>query len=121
MKMLKNKRFECLFLVIFCVLVLTCANIAIAEDTKESKELETPVIKDGQTQIVKRFEDSDRWIRHDLWVVTEFDSDDDGKPDRMHVDVTRQRQTETEGLKVAVIYGLNVRFWLFFLCWRWRV
>ncbi|HSG01218.1 MAG TPA: Xaa-Pro dipeptidyl-peptidase, partial [Vicinamibacterales bacterium] len=44
------------------------------------------------------------WIRHRLWVETEFDSDGDGRRDRVHVDVTRPRQTDTEGLKVPVIY-----------------
>jgi X-Pro dipeptidyl-peptidase len=62
------------------------------------------VIKDGETQVVKAFEDPDLWIRHDLWVESEFDSDGDGKLDRMHVDVTRPRQTDSEGLKLPVIY-----------------
>ena len=35
---------------------------------------------------------------------TEFDSDHDGVLDRMHVSVTRPRQTETEGLKLPVVY-----------------
>src|SRR5690606_28997093 len=39
-----------------------------------------------------------------LWVEAEFDSDGDGKRDRLHVDVFRPGQTETEGLKVPVIY-----------------
>ncbi|MCG8649338.1 MAG: Xaa-Pro dipeptidyl-peptidase, partial [Pirellulales bacterium] len=39
-----------------------------------------------------------------LWVETEFDSDGDGKLDRMHVSVTRPGQTESEGLKLPVIY-----------------
>ena len=47
---------------------------------------------------------SSEWIRHRLWVETEFDSDGDGKRDRMHVDVTRPPQTNTEGLKVPVVY-----------------
>ena len=63
-----------------------------------------PVFKDGEAQIVPEFKDPADWVRHDLWVETEFDSDGDGKLDRMHVDVTRQKQTDTEGLKVAVIY-----------------
>ena len=50
------------------------------------------------------FQDSAQWIREKLWVETEFDSDRDGRHDRVFVDVTRQRQTETEGLKVPVIY-----------------
>ena len=63
-----------------------------------------PVFRDGQAQVVPAFADSADWIREHLWVETEFDSDGDGRPDRVHVDVTRPRQTETEGLKVPVIY-----------------
>ncbi|WP_299431392.1 Xaa-Pro dipeptidyl-peptidase [uncultured Aquimarina sp.] len=63
-----------------------------------------PVFKDGEAQIVEAFNTPDKWIRHDLWVATEFDTDGDGKLDRMHVSVTRPYQTETEGLKLPVIY-----------------
>ncbi len=63
-----------------------------------------PVFENGQAQIVPAFEDAAAWIRHDLWVETEFDSDGDGKLDRVHVDVTRPSQTNTEGLRVPVIY-----------------
>ncbi len=63
-----------------------------------------PVFTDGQAQIVPEFQESADWIQEKLWVETEFDSDADGRRDRMFVDVTRQRQTETEGLKVPVIY-----------------
>jgi X-Pro dipeptidyl-peptidase len=63
-----------------------------------------PVFVDGQAQIVPSFADPSAWIRHDLWVETEFDSDGDGRLDRVHVDVTRQAQTDSEGLKVPVIY-----------------
>ena len=80
--------------------LLIAACIAQAEETAPT----VPVIVDGETQIVPGFKDPDMWIRHDLWVETEFDSDGDGKLDRMHVDVTRPRQTETEGLKLPVIY-----------------
>ncbi|MEZ6096966.1 MAG: Xaa-Pro dipeptidyl-peptidase [Pirellulaceae bacterium] len=69
-----------------------------------------PEFKDGQAQVVEAFNNAADWIRQDLWVETEFDSDGDGKLDRMHVDVTRQKQTETEGLKVAVIYGTSPYF-----------
>lgn len=74
------------------------------------KEPAAPVFKDGEAQVVDRFEDSDLWIRHDLWVETEFDSDDDGKLDRMHVSVTRPRQTDTEGLKLPVVYVTSPYF-----------
>jgi X-Pro dipeptidyl-peptidase len=64
-----------------------------------------PVFKDGEAQILPELENSEEWIRHDLWVETTFDTDGDGKLDRMHVAVTRPRQTETEGLKLPVIYA----------------
>ena len=63
-----------------------------------------PIFVDGQAQVVPAFEDESQWIRETLWVETGFDSDRDGRNDRVFVDVTRQRQTETEGLKVPVIY-----------------
>jgi len=69
-----------------------------------------PVFVDGQAQIVPAFEDSTQWIREELWVETGFDTDGDGKPDRMHVAVVRQGQTATEGLKVPVIYESSPYF-----------
>lgn len=69
-----------------------------------------PVFVDGQAQVVPAFSDSKEWIRERLWVETEFDSDRDGRKDRVHVDVTRQKQTQTEGLKVPVIYESSPYF-----------
>ncbi len=63
-----------------------------------------PVFKDGQAQVVDAFKDPTKWIREDLWVETEFDTDGDGRLDRVHVDVTRPAQTESEGLKLPVVY-----------------
>ena len=84
-----------------CVLfVLLTGGVARSDDAKPT----VPIIKDGESQIVPGFKDPDLWIRHDLWVETEFDSDDDGRLDRVHVGVTRPRQTESEGLKLPVIY-----------------
>lgn len=62
-----------------------------------------PVIENGEAQVVEAFNDPETWIRHDLFVETTFDTDEDGQPDRMHVSVTRPPQTE-EGLKLPVIY-----------------
>ena len=56
------------------------------------------------TQVIEEFSNPETWIRHDLWVETEFDSDGDGDPDRMHVSVTRPEQTESGDLKLPVIY-----------------
>ena len=72
--------------------------------TFQAQEKVTPIFKDGEAQIVAAFKNPENWIRHDLWVETTFDSDGDGKLDRMHVDVTRPKQTETEGLKLPVVY-----------------
>jgi X-Pro dipeptidyl-peptidase len=69
-----------------------------------------PIFQNGEAQIVEAFKDSSNWIRHDLWVETEFDTDGDGKKDRMHVAVTRPNQTETEGLKLPVVYATSPYF-----------
>ena len=63
-----------------------------------------PIFENGQAQVVPGFQDATQWIHQELWVETEFDSDGDGKKDRVHVDVTRPRQTDTEGLRVPVVY-----------------
>ncbi|MTB52908.1 Xaa-Pro dipeptidyl-peptidase [Lewinella sp. W8] len=68
-----------------------------------------PVFENGEAQIVPEFEDPKDWLRHDLWVETEFDTDGDGQPDRMHVAVTRPKQTE-EGLKLPVVYNTSPYF-----------
>ena len=62
-----------------------------------------PIITNGQAQVISEFENAENWIREDLWVETTFDSDGDGKLDRMHVDVTRPKETE-DGLQLPVIY-----------------
>ncbi|GMN04905.1 Xaa-Pro dipeptidyl-peptidase [Croceitalea sp. MTPC5] len=63
-----------------------------------------PIFENGEAQVVDGFKDPSKWIRHDLFVETEFDTDGDGKLDRMHVSVTRPEQTESEDLKLPVIY-----------------
>ncbi|TVR55054.1 MAG: Xaa-Pro dipeptidyl-peptidase [Gemmatimonadales bacterium] len=63
-----------------------------------------PLVVDGQAQVVEAFADPAGWIRERLWVETEVDSDGDGLPDRVHVTVVRPEQTETEGMRVPVIY-----------------
>ena len=89
---------------IFAALSLCSLSKAVAQ----SKDI--PVFRDGEAQVVKGFEDSAYWIREDLWVETEFDSDDDGSLDRMHVSVTRPRQTETDGLRLPVVYCTSPYF-----------
>jgi X-Pro dipeptidyl-peptidase len=69
-----------------------------------------PIFADGQAQVVPAFQDQAEWVRQTLWVETEFDSDGDSRRDRVFTDVTRPRQTETEGLKVPVIYESSPYF-----------
>ncbi|MGM0489770.1 MAG: Xaa-Pro dipeptidyl-peptidase, partial [Planctomycetota bacterium] len=101
--------------VITILALLVGGSITHAEDVKTnngtpeqkestSDEPAVPLIVDGETQVVPAFKDKETWIRHDLWVETEFDSDGDGELDRVHVGVTRPRQTKTEGLRVPAIY-----------------
>lgn len=89
-----------------------CAFVALAMlATSHAQEPKAkPEFKDGQAQVVPAFAKADEWIRERLWVETEFDSDKNGKRDRVHVDVTRQKQTQTEGLKVPVIYESSPYF-----------
>tara|TARA_B100000809_G_scaffold70467_1_gene67990 strand:+ start:559 stop:2397 length:1839 start_codon:yes stop_codon:yes gene_type:complete len=86
------------------ILLLTIAITPIFSVNAQTTEKSVPFFLDGEAQIVPAFEDSKKWIRHDLWVETEFDTDGDGKLDRMHVAVTRPYQTDTEGLKLPIIY-----------------
>ena len=88
--------------VLSSIATLNASVFAQQESAKQEKTV--PVFKDGEAQVVEGFSKSADWIQHDLWVETEFDSDGDGKNDRVHVSVTRQKQTDTEGLKVPVVY-----------------
>ena len=85
----------------FLIIALAFSIMSCAQNAEKT----TPIFKDGEAQIVDAFNGGfDTWISHDLWVETEFDSDGDGSADRMHVSVTRPKQTDTEGLKLPVIY-----------------
>jgi X-Pro dipeptidyl-peptidase len=91
MTILFKAKFTLVFALLFSTLVL-------------AQEKAKPIFTDGEAQIVEAFSDASKYIRHDLWVETEFDTDGDGELDRMHVSVTRPEQTESEGLKLPIIY-----------------
>ncbi len=95
---------------LFSISVLVAAMALVASPQASAKKKAKAVFKDGMTQVVPEFKDPADWIIHDLWVETTFDSDGDGKLDRMHVDVTRPKQTETEKLKLPVIYESSPYF-----------
>jgi len=98
-----KKRTPAHILILVIAIMTFYAQPSSAQET-EGTEKAAPVFLDGEAQVVDAFKDSEGWIRHDLWVETEFDTDGDNKPDRMHVAVTRPGQTDTEGLKLPVVY-----------------
>src|SRR4051812_29382397 len=86
--------------------ILACLPLVLGSSVlAQTPTKAAPVFTNGMAQVVPAFQDTSAWIRQELWVETNFDSDHDGKPDRVHVDVTRPRQTDTEGLKVSILYG----------------
>ncbi|HEX3928077.1 MAG TPA: Xaa-Pro dipeptidyl-peptidase [Gemmatimonadales bacterium] len=62
-----------------------------------------PIIKDGMLEPVSEYADTSTWIKQRVWVETGFDSDHDGKPDRVHVDLIRPGAAEKAGVKLPVI------------------
>ncbi len=86
------------YFVLIPLLIPVASMLGYAQEVEKT----LPLFDEGEAQIVEGFKSD--WIQHDLWVETEFDSDGDGKRDRMHVSVTRPKQTDTEGLLVPVIY-----------------
>ncbi|MFO7894070.1 MAG: hypothetical protein R6U63_10060, partial [Longimicrobiales bacterium] len=48
---------------------------AAPETARESAVPAAPVFLNGEAQVVLAFADSADWIRHDLWVETELDTD----------------------------------------------
>jgi len=101
------------------IVLLAAAGVGAEPGAQQSAQDETlpdgrpgskPVFEDGQAQIIEAFSDPGSWIREELWVETPFDLDGDGRPDRVHVGVIRQPQTDTDGLKVPVIYESSPYF-----------
>ncbi len=90
--------------ILITILIISTFSSFAQKKEKGIKKGAVPVFENGEAQIVKAFSDPEKWIRRDLWVETEFDTDGDGKLDRMHVAVTRPYQTEYQGLKLPVIY-----------------
>ena len=78
--------------------------ISAQQDDYNSNSVPGPIFNGGEAQVVPEFSYSTEWLKEELWVETTFDSDNDGKLDRMHVFVTRPYQTDSQELKLPVIY-----------------
>ena len=89
----------------FCrmIPVFTAVATAIALAPASVDAQATHVIENGEAQVVEAFADTSTWIRQELWVETGFDTDGDGRLDRVHVAVTRPGAT-ARGLRVPVVY-----------------
>ena len=90
----------------FLTLILSLGFFLVFHSDLLAQKKAKPFFKDGEAQVVPAFDNPDEWIRHDLWVETEFDTDGDNKPDRMHVSVTRPAQTENKKLKAGDIVSI---------------
>jgi X-Pro dipeptidyl-peptidase len=79
--------------------------IAAAASPAAAQPTATPsphiVVTDGMTQPVFSLADA---IEERVFVQTPVDSDHDGKLDRVAIDISRPRETATEGFKVPVIF-----------------
>lgn len=100
------KKISCFLAVLSC---MTCSQALFSQSNYNSPQ---PTFRKGEAQVVRAFSDKKTWIYEELWVETDFDSDRDGKPDRMHVYVTRPSQTESGKLKLPVIYNSSPYFGL---------
>jgi predicted acyl esterase len=62
-----------------------------------------PTFRNGLAQAVFSTNPAD-WYSGDVWVEATFDSDRDGKLDRIHADFTAPPEVLTDGLKVPVVF-----------------
>ncbi|MFF2389317.1 Xaa-Pro dipeptidyl-peptidase [Agromyces sp. NPDC058104] len=85
---------------------LACAGVAIASPAYASPEPAEPTFVDGLSQAVFT-KNSAEWVHEEAWVESEVDSDRDGLPDLVHIDVSRVPETESADLKVPVLMELS--------------
>lgn len=90
---------------IFLFLIsLNLSTVKAQRDDTVLSYVPRPIFKNGEAQVVPEYCNKKLWIKETLWVETNFDSDFDGKLDRMHVFITRPSQTESGKLKLPVVY-----------------
>jgi X-Pro dipeptidyl-peptidase len=92
------------FSILLFLYIVSLAHVKSQPTDIINQNVPRPIFKNGEAQVVPAFSDETAWIREELWVESNFDSDNDGRLDRMHVFVTRPIQTESERIKLPVIY-----------------
>ena len=100
--------------------IVAALAVALVTAAPATAQVTGPVFVDGQAQPVFSTNAS-TWIRHELWVESEIDSDYDGKLDRIHIDVSRVEETETIGLKVPVVFEVSPYYGGFVDVVNWSV
>jgi X-Pro dipeptidyl-peptidase len=80
------------------LVVAVPAGPATADSTRSSCPIQ---VQNGMTQPVYSFTDA---VEQRVWVETPLDTDHDGRLDRVVADISRPRETDTEGCKVPVIF-----------------
>lgn len=97
-----------------CLSIIGISFFALQISSAQSPQ---PIFRNGEAQIVPEFSSSENWIKEELWVETTFDSDGDGRLDRMHVFITRPVQTANGDLKLPVVYTTSpyygLKLWAF--------
>ena len=93
--------------IVALTLTSSLALLALAPADAAPKRADRPspppwlLVEDGMTK--PQFDLADT-IEETLWVQTTVDSDLDGRNDRVRVQVSRPAETETEGIKVPVVF-----------------
>ena len=87
--------------IVFCLFILLFFLKIHAQEVKSQL-----LFSNGESQIVPAFKDENNWLKEELWVETNFDSDQDGKLDRMHVFVTRPSDLVLKNQKLLFTFWI---------------
>jgi len=81
--------------------------LSLLFNTSHAQSPPTLIFENGEAQKVPAFSNEDSWLKEEMWVEAPFDTDGDGKPDRIHVMVTRPALTDTFPIQLPVVYAAS--------------
>ncbi|OKI49034.1 Xaa-Pro dipeptidyl-peptidase [Micromonospora sp. CB01531] len=87
--------------ILFAATLATTTVLAVPAAPAAATPAPGIVVSDGMTQPVFSFAEA---IEERVWVETPLDTDHDGRLDRVVADISRPRETATEGFKVPVVF-----------------